>query len=292
MFSNLQWNASFWSDSTISLNELQKEYLMLKNKTKYLELNTRGRDFILGDIHGCYRQFYSMLTQIKFDYDSDRLISVGDLIDRGPMSDACLDLILEPWFHLVLANHEDMMVRSIEGKNNEQFDNWMVNGGNWYTQKNSEEPLYFKRMSNYIVNHVPYVIVLETPNGRVNVVHAEIWNNAQFEPATDKDIDNWNFNDINEDMMCWGRTIASNKALYAKMNRPGLSTTYCGHTPTDNPYECMQHRFIDTGAVFGAIKNYSERFMTMVDVTNDLVYSLSMMTDKLTKQTINDVFGE
>lgn len=57
------------------------------------------------------------------------MFSVGDLVDRGPDSLACLQLIREPWFHCVLSNHEQMMFEAFNGGYMGQF--WLMNGGVW-----------------------------------------------------------------------------------------------------------------------------------------------------------------
>jgi len=57
--------------------------------------NTQGRDFILADLHGCYRQLMSAMEAVNFDHEKDRIISVGDLIDRGEESFECLKLLRE-----------------------------------------------------------------------------------------------------------------------------------------------------------------------------------------------------
>lgn len=51
---------------------------------KILSPNLKGKDYVVGDIHGCYSLLYTKLTQLGFDFSKDRLISVGDLCDRGP----------------------------------------------------------------------------------------------------------------------------------------------------------------------------------------------------------------
>ena len=52
-------------------------------KHKHYKLNTEGRDFVIGDLHGCYDEFLAVLADISFDTKIDRMFSVGDLIDRG-----------------------------------------------------------------------------------------------------------------------------------------------------------------------------------------------------------------
>ena len=52
--------------------------------------NERGRDFVVGDIHGMFSALENFLEELSFDPGRDRLFSVGDLIDRGPESDPVL----------------------------------------------------------------------------------------------------------------------------------------------------------------------------------------------------------
>lgn len=43
-----------------------------------------GRLFVIGDIHGCFKSFQILIEQnIKLLY-SDKVILLGDYIDRGP----------------------------------------------------------------------------------------------------------------------------------------------------------------------------------------------------------------
>ena len=60
--------------------------------------NTYGHDYVVGDVHGDYERLTDLLALIKFDKTVDRLFSVGDLIDRGPASASCLELLNEAWF--------------------------------------------------------------------------------------------------------------------------------------------------------------------------------------------------
>ena len=85
---------------------------------KTLNLKSEQRVFAVGDLHGEITALNEKLVEIGFNKDADLLISVGDLIDRGEDSLACLSLIHnEPWFHAVRGNHEDLMIGSIVYKN-------------------------------------------------------------------------------------------------------------------------------------------------------------------------------
>ena len=69
--------------------------------------NWHGRDFVLGDLHGCLELLQIEMIKVGFNEETDRIFSVGDLVDRGPDSLKCLELVFEPWFHSVLGNHEE-----------------------------------------------------------------------------------------------------------------------------------------------------------------------------------------
>jgi serine/threonine protein phosphatase 1 len=60
----------------------------------------------VGDIHGHFQRLQQCLEAVGFDPAVDRLFSVGDLVDRGPHSEAALDWLAQPWFHAVQGNHE------------------------------------------------------------------------------------------------------------------------------------------------------------------------------------------
>ena len=76
----------------------------------HFEENRRGRDFVVGDLHGCLDQFRKLLQHVAFDPERDRVFSVGDLVDRGPYSFATLQLLEQPWFYAVLGNHDAMFL--------------------------------------------------------------------------------------------------------------------------------------------------------------------------------------
>jgi len=71
------------------------------------------RDIIIGDIHGCYDELLELLAELAVT-DDDRVISVGDLVDRGPKS-------FEAWKFfearrnsvVLMGNHERKHVRGV-----------------------------------------------------------------------------------------------------------------------------------------------------------------------------------
>lgn len=62
------------------------------------------RTIIIGDLHGCHVEACELLEACGIT-SNDRVIFTGDLIDRGPDPDKCIELAMK--FESVLGNHED-----------------------------------------------------------------------------------------------------------------------------------------------------------------------------------------
>lgn len=131
--------------------------------------NKVGRDIVVGDIHGCYDQLMAALESINFNKKVDRLFSVGDLIDRGPDSLKCLELLFEPWFHSVLGNHEQLMIDALADNNEQDIANWFGNGGRWVLEDGSL--IGSERLDQVLseVKALPVAIQI----GDIGIVHAE-----------------------------------------------------------------------------------------------------------------------
>ena len=53
-----------------------------------------GRLIAIGDIHGCHAEFAELIARLELTAD-DRLVLLGDLVNRGPSSPRVLDLARE-----------------------------------------------------------------------------------------------------------------------------------------------------------------------------------------------------
>jgi bis(5'-nucleosyl)-tetraphosphatase (symmetrical) len=64
--------------------------------------------YVIGDLHGCFKTFLSLLDRIAYSPDSDRLWLVGDLVNRGPASLETLQWVYENRTNvqMVLGNHD------------------------------------------------------------------------------------------------------------------------------------------------------------------------------------------
>jgi hypothetical protein len=64
-----------------------------------------GRLIAIGDIHGCHAEFGELLSRLALQPE-DRLVLLGDLINRGPDSRRVIDLAREHKAIALLGNHE------------------------------------------------------------------------------------------------------------------------------------------------------------------------------------------
>jgi serine/threonine protein phosphatase 1 len=91
-----------------------------------------ARLFAISDIHGCYKPFYELVTNIIKLTKSDQLILLGDYVDRGESSKEVIDFILDlskKGFNItsLTGNHEAMLLDSYSKP--EIFPLWLMNGG-------------------------------------------------------------------------------------------------------------------------------------------------------------------
>jgi serine/threonine protein phosphatase 1 len=92
-----------------------------------------NRLFAIGDIHGCFDSIKELIeNKIQLQKD-DKLILLGDYIDRGDNSKKVIDFIMElqgKGFDVIplLGNHEAMLLDAFEDQKNISL--WTLNGGN------------------------------------------------------------------------------------------------------------------------------------------------------------------
>ena len=195
--------------------------------------NTAGRDFVVGDLHGCVDALRYLLREIVFDPACDRLFSVGDLIDRGSQSEQALALLDKPWFFPVLGNHEEALCLVAEGSMRRSA--WDALGGDW-ARSVPDRTLraYAKRLRT-----LPLVRVVGSGPRRFNVLHAEFF-------GDDAMLDVGFFPERVRQQVLWGRELALGSGIVER--QAGLSPTYCGHTPMREIGRIGAQIFIDTGA--------------------------------------------
>lgn len=96
--------------------------------------------YAIGDVHGRRDLLEALLTAIGEDAAGRdaRIVFLGDIIDRGPESRQCLDLVIRtleacPGSRLILGNHEEFMLTFLDAATPEDRQaaarRWLHNGG-------------------------------------------------------------------------------------------------------------------------------------------------------------------
>jgi len=111
------------------------------------------KTFVVGDIHGRRAQLANLLSVLPHDKDSDTLVFLGDLIDRGPDAPGVVADVLElqrsnPERVIVIrGNHEQMMLDFID----DDSRLWLahVTGGDQTFQQYTETQLHLEAEEDF-----------------------------------------------------------------------------------------------------------------------------------------------
>jgi serine/threonine protein phosphatase 1 len=236
-------------------------------RTRSFPPNNKGRDFVVGDIHGHFKLLTAALDKSDFNTESDRIFSVGDLIDRGPDSMDVLSWLEKPWFHAVRGNHEQMLIDCISGYGD--IPRHIRNGGAWLYEL---EPVIQRQLLTAL-QQLPLMIEIALLNDQtIGIVHAEApvvrvndgWSQAK-DAITGK----------------LGKPIqqqALKTALYARerIEREdhtaveGITRLYVGHSTVPSVMRLGNVVYIDTGCSF------SDGALSLVEIKTDTVTRVSM----------------
>jgi diadenosine tetraphosphatase ApaH/serine/threonine PP2A family protein phosphatase len=188
-----------------------------------------SRTIVIGDIHGCFDELEDMLAQVQFGPD-DRLISVGDLITKGPKNREVLDLFMsDPRFSAVMGNHDLALRRKWNGEKVKLKDSQKPT--NKELKKDKERYLKF-------LNSLPFMIDL----GTHLVVHAGIRPGVALHSQTSEDLTE--LRSMGKD-----RTARDGTPWYDVYD--GEKVVLFGHWPAAEPRRGKQAIGLDTGCVYG-----------------------------------------
>lgn len=208
--------------------------------------NLQGRDFVVGDIHGCYYLLDKALRDIEFNYETDRLLCLGDLVDRGPYSETVSDLLKQPWFYSVLGNHEQFCIDALNKEVAEDVNlnlrlTHQANGGDWFYFLSEER----QQELVDLYKQLPIMMEVTVDGKRIGLAHGNINDWDTTSQLVSNTTDPWD----NAVMgVIWGRTrIRQRNAIPAK----GIDYVFLGHTPVEKIVQLGNVHYIDTGAVFG-----------------------------------------
>ena len=230
------------------------------------------RTIVISDIHGCYDELKSLLYTLEekgeYNKETDKLIFLGDYIDRGADSKLVIALIrnLQENNSNVIAlmgNHEDMLIDYCKGMNS----SWTFNG---YEDTLKSYMGCFEQFENDVewMKNLP----LYHEDNHFIYVHAGV------------DISK-PMHEQNKHTLLWTRNeFIYNETMYYKQ-------VIFGHTPTVNlngkfkpTYTDAFNVDIDTGCVYGGA-------LTALIIDDDEVSGFYQVNKNMEKIDLWDNFG-
>lgn len=188
-----------------------------------------SRTIVIGDIHGCYDELEDLLAEVQFAAD-DRLVSVGDLITKGPKSREVLErFITDPQFSAVMGNHDLALRRKWNGEKVKLKDSQKLT--NKDLKKDKDRYLTF-------LNSLPFMIDL----GTHLVVHAGVRPGVSLHSQTSEDL---------TELRSLGKDRAARDGTPWYDVYDGEKIVLFGHWPAAQPRRGKQAIGLDTGCVYG-----------------------------------------
>lgn len=214
-----------------------------------LPLNRVGRDFAVGDVHGAYDLVIDAMRKVRFDRTRDRLLSVGDLVNRGDDSARALAFLSQPYVYAIRGNHEDLweelyfdgpprpeVVEAISNVFNLRMDWWQS------TPPAKRDTLVAK------FAQLPFAMEVQTHRGTVGLVHGDVPADMPWQTFIDR-IEAGDEDTIHTAL--WGRDRSRTDD---HSGVEGVGRVFVGHTPhIAGATRRGNVVSIDTGAIFGLL---------------------------------------
>jgi len=223
-----------------------------------LPRNTKGRDLVVGDLHGHRSLLEQELERLRFDPARDRVLSVGDLIDRGPESLNTLALIEEPWFHAVLGNHELALLNYLDFYSSRVHSkkSFPTGAGEWINEALDQDHALVQRLAHRLAT-LPLVIHVDDALP-FNVVHGDLHplNTTQEHLASDETVCVHKADAASSSRVHIGEALKS-ELLSLRFRQHSvqvsptpvseLAMTYAGHSPVRHVTVHNSYVYIDQG---------------------------------------------
>lgn len=184
------------------------------------------KTLIIGDIHGCLTTLQALIAKAG---PVDQIVSVGDLIDRGPDSLGVIQYCIDNNIQVCLGNHELMMLDAMDDwlgldhpykRMGLLSSDWFANGGSGvFDQLATFDSIQF--VVDYFKSLPIYIKLDHEVNGLPVVVSHTCLNNYSYDVlnATQDDLRRHAISFV------WSRSQANDTS--------GAFFNIYGHTPTD-----------------------------------------------------------
>lgn len=206
--------------------------------------------FIIGDIHGEYDKLINCLKKVNFDYDNDKLIQLGDVVDRGANSYLCIEELMKIKNLIAIqGNHDECWFESLKNGNASSGMLWKQGAQETYNSYYREE-LNPEMHFNFFKNQIKYYI----DEKRRYFVHGGFNRHHFIYEQPDETVFTW-------DRDLWASVLSyesmKDKTYGFKIKGKPLEV-FIGHTPTlmwgvTTPMNAGQIWNLDTGCGKGGL---------------------------------------
>ena len=228
--------------------------------------------YVVGDIHGCLKELACLLETIPLEA-SDRLIFLGDYIDRGPDSKGVISFLIERQrtgeqeLIFLKGNHEDMFFSylGLPGRYGEMF---LFNGGGATLASYGVSPA--KASPDNILSvipreHMQFLLGLKT----FYLLEPYLCVHAGIRPSVP-------LNQQLEEDLLWIRDE------FILNPHPLPYTVLFGHTPQREVFFHLPYKVgLDTGLVYG-------NQLSCLEVQEKVLYQIKQGGKKVTRWIVRD----
>ena len=190
--------------------------------------------FAIGDIHGQFDKLFLLINKIDIDFKKDKLVFLGDYIDRGPDTFKVIEYLIDlkkKGSNLIFlkGNHEELLENYLAGIDRSNF---LLNGGQQtlesYLKENQQSTVAIPEKHLDFYNSLDYYHETE----KYIFVHAGLKDKI---PLASQNV---------SDLLWIRKNFIKSKYDFGKQ-------VVFGHTPFRQPLVLPNKIGIDTGAGYG-----------------------------------------
>lgn len=188
----------------------------------------------IGDVHGCADEFEELLEALELE-PRDRVIQLGDLVNRGPDSHRCVELARQYKIESIIGNHELRLLTARQKNRHSLLKDYdqptmeQLTPGDWGYLMRMPKFIYDAQLETVFV-HGGFLPNVPWQTQDVNVITKIQVVDKKGNPAKRSDA---------PDAPAWAETWS------------GSPFVVYGHTPRPNVFERGGSIGIDTACVYG-----------------------------------------
>jgi len=203
------------------------------------------KSYVIGDIHGCERELRYLIDGLPLD-GGDRVVFLGDYIDRGHDSAGVLELLTSGVLpncecRYLRGNHEQSLMAFLAAPGANR--GWLLQGGAETLMSYGVQPPAFNS-AEAVWHEAAEALRARMPSAHRAFLeglerYVELGDYAFVHAGVDATVA---LEDQTDEALYWSR------AAFIASKRPFSHRVVHGHTPVDEPYADARRIAVDTGA--------------------------------------------